>query len=341
MTVIVVELMVLMVGLAVLMAHALYTGMRRRRRDAALRAAGAALQSALDDPGSTPAVLGPLIELSPRQQIETLCAVATSLGGMQRQRLAAFAQELGILGAAGDKCRSRLWWKRLQGARLLSLLGTGESVVPGLLEDPNPVVRTEAVRWVAGHPKDPAVDRLLAMLGADHLAPFAVEDSLIRIGETLTPRLAEHLLVASDDALRAGLRVAVSLAGSALLPPGLKLCESEDPEARALSAELIGATGGEAAVEVLTRMVRDPEPKCRAAAAQALGRLGHWPAASSLAELLGDRAWEVRQHAGAALRSLGSPGMLFLRRSLSSDDPFAADVARQMLDLPDSAIRGI
>jgi HEAT repeat protein len=75
----------------------------------------------------------------------------------------------------------------------------------------------------------------------------------------------------------------------------------------------------------------------RAAAAKALGKLGHWPAASSLASLLRDRDWNVRREAGLALRAFGAPGALFLRRSLSDSDPFACDMARQVLDLPETA----
>jgi hypothetical protein len=36
-----------------------------------------------------------------------------------------------------------------------------------------------------------------------------------------------------------------------------------------------------------------------------------------------------------ALRAVGSPGILFLRRSLSDYDAFAADMAKQVLDLPE------
>jgi hypothetical protein len=31
---------------------------------------------------------------------------------------------------------------------------------------------------------------------------------------------------------------------------------------------------------------------------------------------------------------MGAPGILYLRRSLSDTDPFAADMAQQVLDLP-------
>jgi HEAT repeat protein len=87
-------------------------------------------------------------------------------------------------------------------------------------------------------------------------------------------------------------------------------------------------------VQELLDLLTDPVPEVRAAAAHALGKLGHWPAASHLAPLLRDHAWIVRRDAGLALRALGAPGLLYLRRSLTDIDHFAADMARQVLDLP-------
>jgi hypothetical protein len=42
----------------------------------------------------------------------------------------------------------------------------------------------------------------------------------------------------------------------------------------------------------------------------------------------------VRRQAGLALRALGAPGELLLRRTVAGDDPFAADMARLLLELP-------
>jgi HEAT repeat protein len=90
-------------------------------------------------------------------------------------------------------------------------------------------------------------------------------------------------------------------------------------------------------VGVLQRMVHDDDAGVRAAAAAALGRLGHWPSAAIIAPLLRDRAWIVRSQGALALRGLGSPGHLYLRRGLTDEDPFAADISRQVLDLPESS----
>jgi len=84
-------------------------------------------------------------------------------------------------------------------------------------------------------------------------------------------------------------------------------------------------------------MLLDDESHVRAAAAVALGRMRHWQAGSQLAERLRDERWRVRREAGLALRAIGAPGTLLLRRALKGNDRFAADMAQQVLDLPEAA----
>ena len=81
----------------------------------------------------------------------------------------------------------------------------------------------------------------------------------------------------------------------------------------------------------LGELLRHPEPTVRAAAARALGKLGEWPSAPA-------RAQALRDAARLGLRSLGSPGILLLRRSLSDEDQFAREISRQVLEIPASAL---
>lgn len=94
--------------------------------------------------------------------------------------------------------------------------------------------------------------------------------------------------------------------------------------------------GGEKAVEALTARLDDTAPQVRAAAARALGELGAWTTCSALLRLLGDTSWPVRRESALALRRMGGAGLLTLRRALNATNPFAADMARQVLDLPES-----
>lgn len=344
--VVVLEGGVVATGLVVFLGHATWTGLAKPRLAAHLARGQAGLQCVLQEggtgpPGGTGSGLAQLAGLPRRLQIDVLTGVASSLAGAQRERLCTLAAELGILVLAEARCRSRLWWRRLQGARLCTLLGGGEEILPALLGDPRPQVRVAAAEWVIEHHDAEMVDVLLRMLSLDDASTrFAVQDSLIRLGRALTPQLAMHLLGSdAGESLGPALEVAVALGDPDLLPSALELCKAEPGHIRSLAAALAGAIGGDAAIGTLVVLLGDEAPEVRAAAARALGRAGHWPAAAALAPLLGDPSWDVRQQAAVALRSLGSPGMIFLRRALSGSDPFAADAASRMLDLPGSVVR--
>lgn len=337
-----IEAAVIVLGLSAFFGRAGWKRMTAGRRARRLALGRTTLHSALEADDGEQLDLAALADLPRRMQITVLAEVAPSLSGESRQRLTQVAEELGLLAHAANRCHSRLWWRRLQGARLFTLLGSGDTVMPALLGDRHPEVRAQAARWAMEHHDDEILERLLGILDRDEASTrFAVRDALIRIGRPVTERLARHLAAPAGASRIPALEVAVALADPVLLPVGLKLCGDETQAVRALAARLVAAVGGSEVMDVLVRMLGDDAPEVRAAAARSLGKAGHWPAAASLAAMLADRSWEVRRQAGIALRSLGSPGMLFLRRALSAEDPFAADAARQMLDMPDSTTRAL
>jgi hypothetical protein len=63
---------------------------------------------------------------------------AGTLLGEERERLASLAQTTGLTAHAEARCRSRRWWLRLQGVRLLTLIGSNQEFLPVLLEDSDP-----------------------------------------------------------------------------------------------------------------------------------------------------------------------------------------------------------
>ncbi len=328
------------VGLAMFFGHGVLSGISGRRTDARLTHARVVLQLALEDPEAGTVGSSVLVELPTGLRIALLAGIGASLAGARRQRLTAIASDLGVLSIAERRCKSRLWWRRLHGARLFTLLGGGTSCVPGLLGDPRPEVRAQAAEWVSGHPDEETVDRLVSMLVADDASTrFTVKDSLIRIGGPVTERLAGLLSTRPGQGLEAPLEVALALPDPRLLSAAVSLCHDDVAHVRALAGGLAGAVGGARALGVLVSLLGDVSPEVRSAAARALGRAGHWPASSALAGLLCDPSWDVRRQAAVALRSLGSPGSLFLRRALSCGDPSASDAARHVLDLPDSVVR--
>ena len=272
--------------------------------------------------------------LPPRILIKLIVETDRAISGTQ-EWLSRLKRETGLVQLAEAYCSSVFWWRRLEGARLLTVMDAGQSVMPDLLQDPHPTVRAQAVEWASLHPSQKLAEKLLRLLrdGAG-LYRFAVLDGLTRMGTHAAGAMVEFLSGPSEESFVLVMRVASSVAGPGFLKPALTL--SQDPSApiRAGAAALLGALGGSESVNALLALLRDSAPEVRAAAARSLGKLAHWPATPLLAENLRDRSWEVRREAGLALRAVGSPGILMLRRLLADKDHFAADMAKQVLDMP-------
>jgi len=262
--------------------------------------------------------------------------LGTSLSGSQKQLLTRVAAETGLLDQAERWCTSRHWGRRLRGARVLTTLGGGETVVPALFDDPRPEVRAQAAQWATAHPDPDSIDRLLAMLSdSEVICRFTVKDSLLRLDRAAAEPLLRHLAGTSDAPSVEALEVAAGIADARFLGPALEWCHAPDARTRALAAPLVGSIGGSRATDVLTELLNDSDAEVRTGAVKALGKLGHWPAAGALAERLRDSSWEVRRAAALALRALGPPGALLLQRALSDPDRFARDMAQHVLELPD------
>lgn len=245
------------------------------------------------------------------------------------------AVEIGLIERAERFCESRFWWRRLRGARFLSALGGGAEIMARLLHDPNPAVRAQAAEWAAEDPSPDMMNGLIEFLR--HPAGselFTVQDALLRAGSAAVPALVGVLESGSGTGVAAALQVAAARADPRFIPPAIRLCESPDPELRAGAAELLGATGGGEGTDVLMSLLDDEDPDVRAAAARALGRVRHWRSAPQLAGRMRDTSWKVRRAAGLALRSVGPPGLLVLKKMLSDQNSFAADMAQQVLDMP-------
>jgi HEAT repeats len=331
-----IEATLVLVGIAAVFIHALWLEQDRRRKQPLVDRALFIVRKGISGDDVEPEEAEFLRTLSFGLLVEVAGRLAPSLALQHRAALFNAAEHLGLIARAERQCRSAWWWRRLHAVRLLTLFGGGARVIPDLLRDPSPAVRAQAVAWAAEHPSPTVLLELILMLSDPKpICRFTVQDSLLRIGRPAVEPLAAYLAEADARSNRAGaLGVAIGLADSRFVPPALHAIWDPLPAVRRLAAELLGAIGGSEAVVVLMRTLGDADATVRAAAVRALGRVGHWPAAGRIAELLSDRAWIVRRDAAIALRSLGPPGQMLLRRSLRSTDLFAADMARQVLDLP-------
>ena len=274
------------------------------------------------------------------QDVQTVAflEISRNLTGTGKERLRFVAQEVGVIDRARALCRHRWWTRRLRGARVLSQLDVADPLVQNLLADPHPAVRAQAAEWAASQASPDLVAAMLELLADPATqARFAVQNALLRMGSIIAAPLATFLETHSDRAAEAGLRVATSVAEPRFTHSALRLSGTQDAGVREAAAKLLGAIGGADAAGRLIELLADEESRVRAAAAGALGRMHYWQAGTLLAERLRDERWRVRREAGLALRALGAPGTLFLRRALKGDDRFAADMAQQVLDLPEAA----
>ena len=275
-----------------------------------------------------------------RQDVQTVAflEISRNLTGAGNERLRFAAQRVGLIDRARKLCAHRWWTRRLRGARILSRLDVSDPLVETLLSDKHPAVRAQAAEWAAAQPSAHVVAAMLELLADPATqARFAVQITLLRMGNVIAEPLAFFLDTHSGRAAEAGLRVAESIAEPRFLDAALRF--SRDPRVgiREAAGRLLGAIGGAESAGRLTEMLGDDEARVRAAAANALGRMHYWQAGTLLAECLRDQRWRVRREAGLALRALGAPGTLLLRRAVKGDDRFAADMAEQVLELPEAA----
>jgi hypothetical protein len=332
------EVVILVLSLLILFGHAAIAHRREDRWRVPVEKGRRALLDVVRTGRLTKPDEEMLRGLPVRLQVRLFTELVPSITGQSRDHLARLARDIGLVPVAERMAAARDWRDRLHGARLLAAVGGGESVVPPLMDDPHPAVRAEAVEWAGTHPTPELIERLVRLLPrTDRYGSFVVRDSLLRVGEAVIAPLARYLEKHSGKNAEPALDVAAGLPDVRFASAALRLCRDPLPHVRARAAALAGAVGSEEAVGVLQLLVRDEDAEVRAAAAAALGRLGHWPSASVIAPLLRDRAWIVRSQSALALRSLGSPGLLYLRKGLGDEDAFAADIARQVLDLPESS----
>jgi HEAT repeat protein len=333
-----VEIALLVVAVVVFFAHGVWLFISQKKFLKDMTAARDSLTHLLTRGTINVEEIDALRRIPRDAQVAAFLEASRNLTGTGKERLRFVAREVSLLDRAQKLCESRLWTRRLRGARLLARMDVADPLIEKLLADPNPAVRAQAAEWAATQPAPRIISIMLTMLADPATqARFAVQDSLLRMGATIADPLASFLETHSGLPAESGLRVAESLAEPRFLSAALRHSNSEEVGVRTAAANLLGGIGGAESAARLTELLKDQDSRVRAAAAHGLGRMQHWPAAARLAECLQDSTWRVRLDAGLALRALGAPGALFLRRALKGNDPFAADMSQQVLDLPAAA----
>lgn len=328
-----------LLAICVYLGHSVWRSWYDRRRATQLQHGRAILRRVVQAGKPDEADLRSFHRLPRRLREELIVEIMRNLAGASRRRARALAAESGLIDRAEEQCTSRFWWRRLEGVRVLTLLEAGEEVVPRLFRDADVEIRTQAAEWAAFHPSEENVHELVSLLAdPEPLFRFTVQDSLLRIGLPAAEPLRGYLESHTGTAAASALVVAIGMPGPRFHGPALTLRTDSEPVVRARAACLLGSIGGAGAESALLELLQDDDSWPRAAAAQALGLLGVHRAVPALAELLTDSAWIVRREAALALKALGSPGLLFLRRSLRSPDRFAADIAQHVLETPEGEL---
>ena len=328
------EIVPLACAIGVIFGHVAWIWWNKKRSRPVLARARTILVAALGESAPSSDDMSFLIAMPVRLQARLFSNLAPSVGGSHQEQLSAIAEKMGLVVYGEALCKSRWWWKRLYGIRLLTTLGAGDISTQSLFNDWSPWVRAQIAEWAVDHPKPDVIDGLLTQLDDPAgVCRFAAQDSLLRMGNIVIEPLAEYIATGSGRKLETAMEVAVSLADPRLLNAALARCHDDVPQVRALAASILGTLGGEEAVNRLAEMLFDITPTVRAASAQSLGSLAHWPAAAKVAPLLADPEWAVRKEAGLALKLFEAPGILFLRRALSSSNSEEADMAQQVLAL--------
>jgi hypothetical protein len=270
-----------------------------------------------------------------RLKVRALVDLARGVTGVELRRVRAIAVELGVVAKAEAMTRSRRWWHRLYGARILTVLGPDSSRIAPLFHDPEALVRAQAAEWATTRPDARRIEALILLVYDDvAFCRFSATDALLRIGTPAVPALIDRLDKISGIIAIPILDIAAGIGSPAFLPSALRLAAGYEAPVRARAAAVLGTIGGEQSIEILLRLINDEEAEVRAAAAQALGRLEHWRAAPRLADVIRKDEMVARRAAAYALRALGAPGELLLRKVIREGDANAANAARQAIDSP-------
>lgn len=237
---------------------------------------------------------------------------------------------------------SRFWWRRLESARALALVGSirDRGAVLALLADEHPAVQIAAA---SGLPRVADSETLGLVLDGLFILPKVVRHYVTTVlrqtqglaGPALTVRIREG---SQEKELSAWIDLAAALDDPGALKAALEQAGHAAVQVRCAVATALGRFPGPDAARVLADLVEDREASVRAYAARSLGQLGAGSAALALAPLLADPVWQVRLRSALALAQIGERGRAVLRTARAGSDRFARDMATLVSGLSDGAV---
>jgi HEAT repeat protein len=237
---------------------------------------------------------------------------------------------------------SRWWWRRLDAARLLSVVASvrDRTLLRQLLGDRHAAVQAAASTCLTRVGDQALIEHVLDTL---HTRPPIVRVFQLRIlreswKHTVPALLARLVPTAPMAKLQVWIALAEILGDARCLAPLVAFSNHPAVEMRISAARAIRRYMHPDAEAVLREMISDSDWRVRAQAARGLGAVGASQAVSALSFALADRSWWVRFRSALALSQLGETGRRALRIARERPDRFAADMAAMVSGLSDGAV---
>ncbi len=237
---------------------------------------------------------------------------------------------------------SRWWWRRLDAARLLAIVGglRDRALVQRLLEDPHPAVQAAATACLTRLGDSRLVEIVLDTLHTRCAVVRVFQLGVLRQAwKDTVPALLRRLVPAAPVAkLEVWITLAESLGDSRCIEALIALRHHPLGQVRISTARALRRYFHPDAAGALREMIIDDDWRVRAQAARALGVIGATAAEPELSRALEDGSWWVRFRAALALAQLGEPGRRALRKARDLPDRYAADMAIMVSGLSAGAV---
>jgi serine/threonine-protein kinase len=234
------------------------------------------------------------------------------------------------------------WWRRIEAARTIALVGTSEDreTVRRLFDDPQPAVAIAAVDCL---PR--VADAALVGVVLDRYATLPpmvrhyLENTLSEMRAMVEPELIARL---RSDRPAAALAHWVSLSAAIVSAPALKaaagLSGHESEVVRAAVADALRRVPNDATLFTLGVLLCDDSALVRERAAASLGFLASPRAVPMLQASMRDTSWMVRRRSALALAQLGEPGRLAVRALTDDPDRYVSSIATVVSGLSGGAL---
>ena len=273
---------------------------------------------------------------------ELLRVVASRVPSARLDELAAALHDEPWVQGVMQGERSRLWWRRLDAARILSAVGGAEDRdrLRGLLADRRPAVQSAATSAL-GRIADAGIISLVldGIPRQSFVVRFYQINALRNLWYLTIPVLVERLRPSAPPRmLEAWINLAEAIADPACLASVLPLASHRDVEVRLAAARALKKYFHTDSVPALQKLMTDADWRVRGQAARGLGALSARDAIPQLAVALGDRIWWVRFRSGLALAQLGEPGRKALRDAREMDDRYGREMAAMISGLSEGGI---